>query len=337
MAREREGERRRKEGLPRNYLLVDEHTKKPYGAGVGNWRKELMLLSRKLDPAVGQINKQPAHLVKEIAEWIQHTWEYSSPIQFEVVKEVIARGVCLRRAELWKRITRKEPKPEDVSDRTWRSLSRELDNPATKLKSQNCSRANAARVNFGRTGPSGEVGVREKLRRRLRRSPEPHEVHFEMARDKGYAGRSKRLRIDSNDMPGLGKGVAGGSGELLPNECCDTIDEGEDDIADEDRVGNGPGILNLSASRPEGSRINNIPQKTAGAFPIPDDQILTNPFVLKLMERIAALEKRTEIVNLHLQQHPPPEDNETDVTVLGGHVDNGVSRTVLPPNKEVSF
>ena len=67
VAREREGERRRREGLPRNYLLVDEHTKKPYGAGVGNWRKELMLLSKKLDPAIGQINKQPPNIVKEIA------------------------------------------------------------------------------------------------------------------------------------------------------------------------------------------------------------------------------------------------------------------------------
>ena len=33
---EKEGERRRKDGLPRNFLLVDEETKKPYGVGVGD-------------------------------------------------------------------------------------------------------------------------------------------------------------------------------------------------------------------------------------------------------------------------------------------------------------
>ena len=70
-AREREGDRRRREGKSRNYLLVDEYTKKPYGAGVNDWRKEVMLLSKKLDPAIGQINRQPEDAVKEIGEWIQ--------------------------------------------------------------------------------------------------------------------------------------------------------------------------------------------------------------------------------------------------------------------------
>jgi hypothetical protein len=95
VATEREGERRRRERKPRNYLLVDKYTKKPYGAGVGNWRKEMMLLLRKLDPAVGQINQQPRDVLMEIADWIQHTWEYTEPIKFEVIKDVVARGVSL--------------------------------------------------------------------------------------------------------------------------------------------------------------------------------------------------------------------------------------------------
>lgn len=108
---EREGDRRRKEGKPRNYLLVDQFTGKPYGAGVGDWRKEVKLLSKKLDPSIGQINKQPLDAVKEIAEWITQTWEYSNPMRFEVVKDVVARGVSLRRAELWKKIRYAKPKP----------------------------------------------------------------------------------------------------------------------------------------------------------------------------------------------------------------------------------
>lgn len=46
LAREREGDKHRKEGLPRNYLFVDEYTKNPYGAGVNDWRNEVMLLSK---------------------------------------------------------------------------------------------------------------------------------------------------------------------------------------------------------------------------------------------------------------------------------------------------
>lgn len=74
----REGDRCRKEGLRRNYLMVDDHTHKPYGPGVREWRKEIMLLSRILDPAIGNINRQPDSAVYEIAKGIQHTWEYSS-------------------------------------------------------------------------------------------------------------------------------------------------------------------------------------------------------------------------------------------------------------------
>ena len=140
--------------------------------------------------------------MKEIAEWIQHMWEYSGPIKDKYVKEVIAQGVTLRRFELWRKIRLEDPKPEDVSDRTWRSLARQLESPATIRKAEICSRANASRVNFGRTGPSGEVGVRERLRRQLKRSPEPEEVRFEMARNKGYSGRSKRNMNSDNIMHG---------------------------------------------------------------------------------------------------------------------------------------
>ena len=69
--------------------------------------------------------------------------------------------MTLRRSELWKKIRLEEPKPEDVSDRTWRSLARQLESPTTIRKAGICSRANASRVNFGRTSPSGEVGVRK--------------------------------------------------------------------------------------------------------------------------------------------------------------------------------
>ena len=122
--REREADKRIKDGLLRNFLLVDEYTKKPYGVGVGAWRKELMLLSQKLDPAIGNINRHREGAVQEIADWINNTWEYSAPLRFEYVKEVIARGVALRRAALWRKIRNGEPKPPTASDRLWRTLGR---------------------------------------------------------------------------------------------------------------------------------------------------------------------------------------------------------------------
>ena len=56
---EKEGGKRRNEGHPRNFLLVDEYTKIPYEVGMDDWKKELMLLSRDLDPSIGNINRQP--------------------------------------------------------------------------------------------------------------------------------------------------------------------------------------------------------------------------------------------------------------------------------------
>ena len=200
--RVREGNRRHREGLPRNFLLVDEFTKKPYGVGVGQWRKELMLLSRKLDPSVGNINQHPVGAVAEIAEWIKHTWKYSAPVRFECVKEVIARGVALKRSDIWKKIRNDESKPEDVSDRAWRTLGKQLQSSSTMKKMESCSRANASRMNFGRTGPSGEVGVRERLWKWLHRSPDPKEINFEMAHNKGYGGRSRPKKESMNVMHG---------------------------------------------------------------------------------------------------------------------------------------
>jgi len=41
---------------------------KLYGVGVGDWRKEIMLLLRSLDPTIGNINKQLKHPMAEIVE-----------------------------------------------------------------------------------------------------------------------------------------------------------------------------------------------------------------------------------------------------------------------------
>lgn len=285
---EREGDRRRKDGLRRNYLLVDEYTHKPYGTGVGEWRKEIMLLSRILDPAIGNINRQPDGAVAEIAEWIEQTWEYSSPIKFEFVKEVVARGVALRRADIWNKIRNKQPKPENLSDRSWRSLEKQLRSPVTIQKSENCSKANAARINFGRTGPSGEVGVRERLRKRLRRSPEPEEIQREMSRNKGYGGRSRGNSKHLSVMHGSVERSSIGMPKMRMTEPFEQVQEKttlfwdcdgqEEDIGDKENRE----MCNIGGSDEgcgEGVLMN-----------MPVEEISKHPLVLKLMQRLEALE-----------------------------------------------
>lgn len=67
-------------------------------------------------------------------------------------------------------------------------------------KSENCCRINASKTNFGRIGPSGEVRVRQRLKKVLRRSLDPEEIQEEMSRDKGYGGYSKITKVNMDAM-----------------------------------------------------------------------------------------------------------------------------------------
>lgn len=337
----KEGEKRKKKGKPRNYLLVDDCTGKPYGIGVGAWRKELMLLSRELDPAIGNINQQPESVLIEIAEWIQHTWEYSAPLKFKIVKEVIARGVTLRRRELWRMIRNGEGKPEEVSDRTWRTLKRLLESAATIKKFEDCCKANASRVNLGRTGPSGEVGVRERLRKRLLRSPEPEEIRFEMARDKGYGGRSKRKFSDHNVMHGsesVRKRARKMSPVSVPTTEVDSVEDSEDVEEEERNTVNG--AERLRKGRYEEGRGHGVLHLSA-------EDIAQHPFVLKMMERLDALEGRQSIatevgsglgilcVTAEQEQEKVRRDEEKDI-VGRDEVDKRCSEVGLRVDRRMS-
>ena len=291
----KDGDRRQKEGLPRNFLLVDEYTKKPYGVGVGDWRKEVMLLSRDLDPAIGNINRQPEGAIADIAEWIQRTWEYSFPMKQEYVKEVIARGVTLRRGELWKMIRNGEPKPSTVSDKTWRTLERQLENPASIKKFEDCRKANASRMNFGRTGPSGEVGVRQKLRRILKRSPDPEEIRFEMGCDKGYGGRHQNKQNNLNVMHGSGSRKR--SIVDTPRICTSTGNSEERKSTgreDEEEGDNESQEKNYEDIELDGSGEKVIEEKVIeeNVLSLSAEEVVNHPLVMMMMQRLKALEER---------------------------------------------
>lgn len=270
--------------------MVDEHTKKPYGPGVGDWRKELMLMSKGLDPAIGNINRHPEGAVAQIAEWIKHTWDYSEPIRFETVKEVVARGVSLRRAALWQKIRNGKPKPSLVLDESWQKLKRQMDSPAMQRKSESCRKANASRVNFGRTGPSREVDVRERLRRKFRRSPHPEEIQFEMARDKGYGGRGQKNKkipkvLEDNDtnaelnvqVPRIAAGSSSSYGTKNTELKSDGYEKEEVNIVNVD----------MNSGKQSVQRVVD-----GGVVGVSVEEIVKHPLVMKLMERLEALEGR---------------------------------------------
>ena len=247
-----------------------------------------MLLSRKLDPAIGNINKHPQTLVKEIADWIQHTWEYSKDISDKYVKEVIAREVSLRRSDLWKKIRSGERKLDDVLDRSWRSLARELENPMSIKKAEICSRANTSRLNFGRTGPSGEVGVRERLRKKLKRSPEPEEINFEMARDKGYGGRSKRIKPTDNIMHGSRDEDVRLDEEELHRNSGGAAGQSPKFSRSPQRTSRGPIHLRDGGRREWETAPNTT--DSSRVLSISEEDLARHPMVMRMMERLEALE-----------------------------------------------
>lgn len=210
-------------------------------------------------------------------------------MKFECVKEVIARGVTLRRGELWKKIRNGEPKPNGLSDRTWRTLGRQLDNPASIRKSENCRKANASRVNFGRTGPSDEVGMRQRMKRILRRSPDPEEIRLEMARDKGHIVHQGRNENNLNVKDGRG------GQQRLPMDllriCAEPVKSPEDSTEDEDTHTLENASHEVDA---EDLRVGESARKGSGVSvsSMSLKQISEHPFVAMMMQRLEALEAR---------------------------------------------
>lgn len=147
-------------------------------------------------------------------------------------------------------------------------------------------------MNFGRTGPSGEVGVRQRLRRALRRSPDPEEIKQEMARDKGYGGFQRERKSD-NVIHGSkgpvqlyieGKQHSGRSGSSADNK----FTEDEDNV-DMHAVGD----RMFPPMRPRRKERQDV--GTAHVLAMTDNDIAQHPLVMRLMHRFSAVEGRGNI------------------------------------------
>ena len=180
-------------------------------------------------------------------------------------------------------------------------------------KFENYSKANACRHNFGRTGPSGEVGVRDRLRKRLKRSLSPSKVRVEMARPKGYNGKSKREKEVDNIMYGNGKTafIVDSRASLQnrnsenrdcsgkdynPMEMSEKVMEGPDDVA---------GI--------GGRKLHRVGPSTV--LFLSEEQVSQHPAFLCLMHRLEALEKRKSAFPIDeqiVQEDTIPETEEEE-------------------------
>jgi len=83
--------------------------------------------------------------------------------------------------------------PTGLNRDIWDRLKRICESESFQRKSAAMRYANSCRHSLGRIGPGGEISVRQTLKERFDRSPDPEEVQTEMAQDKGYRGKKKAM------------------------------------------------------------------------------------------------------------------------------------------------
>lgn len=146
--------------------------------------------------------------------------------------------------------------------------------------------------------------MRERLRKRLRRSPDPDEFFFEMARDKGYGGRFKEKKRKRNAQRLLED-----NGPLLFDGKCRTDPFGDafdDDSANgegEQQNNSEDGCENDEARR--GREQGHLLVTEGRAMTLSTEEIAGHPLVKSLMQRLEALEgrgKAPEVATQNLEE-----------------------------------
>jgi hypothetical protein len=167
----------------------------PYGPGVRHWRAEIRKLAvAHLDPSCTNIKMQDTDAMATLKEALEVNIEYTRPPLDSIIQTLARRAIVVRRNWLLQKITNGEEMPVGVTEDHWHHLVMLEASPSHALRSANARHANAARINPGRTGPKGIVGVTEDLRKRLGRDPDPEELETEMRQDKGYGGKAKLIK-----------------------------------------------------------------------------------------------------------------------------------------------
>jgi hypothetical protein len=101
----------------------------------------------------------------------------------------MGKAVTRRRTDLIAYINKDGIRPPHFDKEIWDRLEMLAGSQQRRKKTEHGRYVNSCRRTLGRTGASGEEGVRERLCELLGRSPDPDKVAEEMQRDKGYGKR----------------------------------------------------------------------------------------------------------------------------------------------------
>lgn len=218
--REEAAEARGNRGKKPHYINVSSEGK-PYGLGITVWNDSLAKLVRGLDPSYIDVRQQPFHLMDILMTRLSEDFDYSEPLNPAWLRQRIGNALSSYRHELIRMIQLQQERPPWINETIWTKLVKLEGSEKFRQKSEQMKFANSCRRTKGRTGPLGEVGITERLRIQLGRSPDPEEVIHEMHRDKGYSGRNKRPSVSmSSKHTSANENVSCGDEDpLLPSVC----------------------------------------------------------------------------------------------------------------------
>lgn len=146
---------------------------------------EINKLAAGLDPSCTYIKKQTYEDVTTFKARLSERFEYSGDLNEDYLRSLMGRAVTRRRGELMKLINKGGSQPNHIDSEVWGRLLKLAQSKQWEEKSEQGKKANASRKTLNRTGNRGISGVRESLRERFGRSPDPDEVFAEVHRPKG--------------------------------------------------------------------------------------------------------------------------------------------------------
>lgn len=186
--REAHQSKREKDGKKPFYLTLDREGI-PYGLGKPAWVSEINKLARGLDPSCTHVRKQTYEDVIVFKERLNQKFEYFGELNEAHLRMLMGRAVDRVRTEIMAVIKNGGRQPNHIDSVVWERLLKLQASEQWQNMSNQGKKANAARKIVNRTGNRGVNGVRESLRERFGRSPDPDEVYAEATRHKGSRGR----------------------------------------------------------------------------------------------------------------------------------------------------
>ena len=156
---------------------------------------EINKLAVGLDPSCTHIRKQTYKDMCIFKDRLHQHFEYSGDLNEDHVRALLGKAVTRKRGGT---------QPLHIDEEVWQRLQRLANSKQRESRTEHGRYANACRRTFGRTGSFGIAGIREKLRERYGRSPDPDEVREEMERHKSIRGEDDgKVKKSRNPLKGV--------------------------------------------------------------------------------------------------------------------------------------